>query len=706
MAEVNPQSFNKGLNGADNNVDSPYGRNQPTPSTIKNMMDMAGQDNSKLNPSNNIFDNDPNYSPNNNANVTSNSPVQQTITQDTIRKGMEILKKYKQGKQKLEDKIVRNEKWWKMRHWDLIKGEDTIDDPKPASGWLFNTIISKHADYMDSFPTSDILPREEGDVEEAKRLSSIVPVVMAQNDYKQVYSEEIWYKLKNGTGVYGVFWDKEKLNGLGDISIKSMDLLAIYWQPGVKDIQDSKNLFTVELVDNDILERQYPQLGSRLKNTSDTIIKKYWYDDTVDTTGKSAVIDWYYHKTVNGKKTLQYIKFVDDVLLYATENDTEVPTQTIPDEYGNPMSVPAGQSVAERGLYDHGLYPFVFDVLFPEAGMPVGFGFVDVCKNPQTSIDIYNNAFEKNVQFVCSPRYMVRNDGGINEDEFMNPNQMVVHTDGNLGEDSMTPINTPAFINGNYVSILENKIQEMKETAGNRDATTGGTQAGVTAASAIAAMQESAGKTSRDQIANTYEAHKKVVNLVVELIRQFYNMPRQFRIVGEQGAQEFTWYSNEGLQPQYQGNDFGQDMGFRLPVFDIDVKAEKENAYTQMSQNELALQFYNMGFFNPQFADQALACIDMMDFKGKNMVVDKISANGGMYQQLLQLQQQMLQLSEMFDQANGGQTNVADETANAINASLAQETPSGGGSTGTSTGGEASIVSNARERANSATAPR
>ncbi len=704
MAEVNPQAFNKGLNGADNNIDSPYGRNQPTPSTIKNMMDMAGQD-SNVNPSNNIFDNDTN-STNNAANVTNNSPAQQPITQDTIRKGMEILQKYKQGKQKLEDKIVRNEKWWKMRHWDLIQGEDTIDDPKPASGWLFNTIISKHADYMDSFPTSDILPREEGDVEEAKRLSSIVPVIMAQNDYKSVYSDEIWYKLKNGTGVYGVFWDKEKLNGLGDIAIKSMDLLTIYWQPGIKDIQDSKNLFTVELVDNDILERQYPQLGNRLKNTSDTIIKKYWYDDSIDTTGKSAVIDWYYHKTVNGKKTLQYIKFVEDILLYATENDTEVPTQTIADEYGYPMEVPAGQSVAERGLYDHGLYPFVFDVLFPEAGMPVGFGFVDVCKNAQTSIDIYNNAFEKNVQFVCSPRYMVRNDGGINEDEFMNPNQLLVHTDGNLGEDSIAPINTPAFINGNYVSILENKIQEMKETAGNRDATTGGTQAGVTAASAIAAMQESAGKTSRDQISTTYEAHKEVVNLVVELIRQFYNMPRQFRIIGEKGQQEFAWYSNEGLQPQYQGNDFGQDMGYRLPVFDIDVKAEKENAYTQMSQNELALQFYNMGFFNPQYADQALACIDMMDFKGKDLVRDKISANGGMYQQLLQLQQQMLQLSEMFDQANGGQTNVADETANAINASLAQEAPTGGGNIGTNTGGEASIVSNARERANSATAPR
>lgn len=643
------------------------------------------------------------------------------INKETVRKGFEILQKYKRGKNRLEDKIVRNEKWWKMRHWDLIETQETLDDPKPASGWLFNTIISKHADYMDSFPTSDILPREIGDVEEAKRLSSIIPVIMEQNNYRDVFSGEVWYKLKHGTGVYGIFWDNEKLNGLGDINIKSMDLLSIFWQPGITDIQKSQNLFTVELVDNDTIENAYPQAKGQLSKTNDSVIKKYWYDESIDTTGKSAVIDWYYKKTVNGKKTLQYIKFVDEIVLYATENDTKPPTemqtQAMTDMMGNPMydeygvamtqqvEVPVGKSMAERGLYDHGMYPFVFDVLFPEAGMPVGFGFVDVCKHSQTSIDIYNNAFEKNVQFVCSPRYMVRADGGINEEEFSNPNKLIIHTEGNLGEDSITAVQTPTFVNGNYISILESKINEMKETAGNRDATTGGTSAGVTAASAIAAMQESAGKTSRDQIASTYQSHKEVVNFVIELIRQFYDMPRQFRILGEKGQQEFTQYSNEGLQPQYQGTEFGVDMGYRLPVFDIEVKAEKENAYTQMSQNELALQFYNLGFFNPEMVDQAMACIDMMEFKGKSQVVDKVQANGGMYQQILQLQQQYLQMSEMVDKLTKGQTSFAEDAANMINTGNMNPTPSGSADISLDNG-ESGIVANARERAAAATAPR
>ena len=646
--------------------------------------------------------------------------VEQRIGVEQIRKATQILQKYKSGKQNLENKIVNNEKWYRQRHWDFMREESTAGDPKPASGWLFNTIQSKHADFMDSFPKSNILPREQGDLQEAHTLASIIPVIMEQNDYESEYSDEVSYKLKNGTGVFGVFWNQEKLNGLGDIDIKSMDLLQLFWEPGVKDIQKSQNFFSVELVDNSVLEEEYPQCKGKLKSGDDSnvTLKKYYYDENIDTTGKSAVIDWYYHKKVNGKNTLQYCKYVDEIILYATENDTQPKMDIIPvpmtDEEGNevlneqgkpyavPQEVPVGPSVAERGLYDHGMYPFVFDVLFKEEGMPVGFGFVDICKNAQTSIDIFNNTFEKNAQFNANPRFFVRNDGGINEKELADPNKLLVHVDGNLGDNSIRPV-AQTGLNGNYMTLLDNKVNEMKETSGNRDTSNGGTTSGVTAASAIAAMQEQAGKTSRDMIKTTYRAHREVVNLVIELIRQFYDMPRTFRITGETGQEEYVTYSNQGLQPQSLGNDYGVEQGYRLPVFDIKVTAEKESPYSQLSQNELALQFYGNGFFNPELADQALACIDMMEFPGKDRVVQKIQANGTMYQMILQMQQQMLQMSQVIDAQNG--TKMADQMAAGI-LNQPQVQP-GNVDADIYTGNEEnSIVSNARERAASSTEPR
>ena len=641
---------------------------------------------------------------------------------EQLRRAREILRRYKDGKKMLEEKIVRNEKWFKMRHWDLLKTEETLDDPKPASGWLFNCIISKHADFMDSYPSASILPREIGDQEEAQKLSSILPVVLEQNEFEAVYSEEVWYKLKHGTGVFGVFWDGSKLGGLGDISIRPLDLLNLFWQPGVTDIQKSEHFFSVELVDNDRLEEQYPHLRGKLHKDTDTLLKKYWYDENISTTGKSAVIDWYYHKTIDGKRTLQYCKFVDEEVLYATENDTEVETtvqaEGVYDTSGNPALDESGQyqvryverpsapSMRQRGWYDHGRYPFVFDALFPEAGMPVGFGFVDVCKNAQTSIDVYNNAFEKNVQFTANPRFLTRNDGGMNETEFADPNALLVHTDGNLSQDSLVPITPPTLVNSNYIAILNQKIDELKETAGNRDTTNGGTASGVTAASAIAAMQEQSGKTSRDQIKTTYRAYEQVVNLAIELIRQFYDLPRQFRITGQQGQEEFVSYDNAGLQPKHQGVEFGQDMGYRLPVFDIRVEAQKESAYSQLSQNELALQFYGNGMFNPQYADQALAALDMMEFTGKQQVVQKVQRNGGMYRQMLLMQRQMLQMAETIDSLTGGQTRMAEEMAKGINRGIQEGQARTQGGEAKTKGDENAVMTNARQRASQTATPR
>lgn len=641
---------------------------------------------------------------------------------DQIRKARETLKKYKEGKSKLEDKIVKNEQWYKMRHWSQIDLKNPYD-PKPSSGWLFNCIISKHADFMDSVPSPVVLPRESGDRDEAKMLSSIIPVIMEQNDFEATYAAEADYKLKHGTGVYGCFWDSSKLNGLGDITIKSVDMLSLFWEPGITDIQQSRNLFSVELVDNDVLEEQFEVTKGLLKSgQDDSTLKTYIHDDTIDTSNKSLVIDWYYKRMQNGRQVLHYCKFVDEIVLYATENDTKQPTkmelqpvinsagQQVIDEEGLPMmeniEVPYGEPMSVRGWYDHGMYPYVFDVLFPEAGTPVGFGFVDVCKDSQTTIDVLNNAIEKNAIWGANPRYFERIEGSINEEEFLDPSKPIVHVSGNLGADSISPI-VHNGLDGNYLTFINNKIEEMKETAGNRDTANGGTTSGVTAASAIAAMQEQSGKTSRDMIKTTYNSYRKLIIMVIELIRQFYDKKRKFRIMGNNGQEEYVEYDNANLQPIDQGEEFGVDMGYRLPVFDVKVSAQKENLYTQISQNEMALQFYNAGFFNPQMTDQVLACMDMMEFQGKDEVVQKIAQNGGMYQQIQQMQAQMLQMAEMIDAQNG--SNLSGQMAAGITGQ--EVAPSGVSgdsinSLGFNPNEEGTHMSNAREQSLASTAPR
>ena len=581
------------------------------------------------------------------------APTVQAIGPEQLKKFTQVLQKYKSGKTQTESRIVASENWWKLRNSMEEKKATNIGKDggfMSVSGWLHNVIVSKHADAMESFPEPNILPREEMDKEEAQRLSDIVPCILEQNQFEETYSDAMWQKIKSGTGVYKVVWDASKLNGLGDISVEQVNLLNIYWEPGVTDIQRSRYFFHTELCDKDLLEEQFPQLAGKLKGKN-FMSTKFLYDDHVDTENKHTVIEVYYHKYVNGKNTLQYCKYVGDQVLYATENEQRRPTQQVLDpETGMMVEVEAGLSMAETGLYDHGEYPYVFDALFPIEGSPCGYGYVDICRNPQMEIDLLKTSFVKNAMVGATPRYFSRGDGSVNEEEFLDLSKAIVHVN-NASDDALRRIEHNS-LDGMYVNVLDRTIQELRETSGNTETSTGNIQSGVTAASAIAALQEASGKGSRDSTQTSYRAYSKIVYLCVENIRQFYDLPRQFRIVGQYGMQQFISYSNEGIKPQHQGIDFGEDMGYRKPVFDIKVSAQKRNVYTKVSQNELALQFFQMGFFNPQMTDQALMCMEMMEFDGKDMLMQRVAQNGTLFQKLQQYMQIALALAQQYDPAS------------------------------------------------------
>ena len=609
--------------------------------------------------------------------ITAYQALAEVIGREQVLAANATLQRYREGKHNLEQRIIANEQWYKLRHWECMRGEKK--DVEPTSAWLFNCISNKHADAMDNFPAPNILPREAMDRAEAKALSAIIPVILDQNDFEQTYSDVWDYKLKAGTGIYGVFWDSKALNGIGDISIRKVDIINLFWESGITDIQRSRNLFHVELMDNDLLTARYPQLEGKLGGASPDL-SKYIYDDTVDTTNKSAVVDWYYKKHQNGKIVLHYCKYVNDVVLFATENKAEY---------------------MDRGWYDHGMYPFIFDPLFRVEGTPCGFSYIDVGKSAQEYIDRGNQAIMMNMLANSKPRHFIRSDGAVNEEEYGDLTKDFVHVDGNLGQDSILPIQGKS-LNNIYVQVIKDKIDELKETTGNRDISTGGTSSGVTAASAIAAMQEAGSKLSRDNSKAAYRAFRKMCVMIIELIRQFYDLPRYFRILGQNGAEEFIQYSNAGIRPQKQGVDFGVDTGYRLPMFDIEITAEKKSPYSKLSQNELALQFYSAGFFNPQLADSALACLEMMDFDRKDFIAQRIAQNGGMYQQMMMMQQQMAMMAQRLDQLQG--TNIGGQMM-----SGGSQQPTSGGSVempqSAANGGESSVTANARKRVAESTSP-
>ena len=619
--------------------------------------------------------------------IPPNKPV---IGQKEIEEAYQTYLDYKKGKQNLDARIKSNDQWYRGRHWEQMR--DKKEEVQPTSAWLFNAIENKKADAMDNFPTANILPREASDKMEAQMLSAIVPVVLEHNNFEETYADSTDNKIKSGTGVYGVFWNGEKHGGLGDIEVANIEILNVAWAPGVSDIQKSPHFFHVTVMDHDVLTSKYPQLKNKLSCGADGELIEYFTEDQINTSDKAAVFDWYYKKKVPTqndtlKEIVHYCKFCSGVLLYASENDPDYAT---------------------RGYYDHGRYPFEFDVLYKTKNSPAGFGLIDIGKDAQAYIDRDDQILQRNMLSSGKPRYFYKKSSGVKAEDIADTTKDFVACEGNIDETVIRAIETKP-LPATFVNLHANKVEELKETTGNRDISTGGTTSGVTAASAIAAMQEAGSKLSRNSNRGSFRAYKRVCYLVIELIRQFYTVPRTFRILGENGAEQFVEYSNTGIAPQGQGAPFGNDMGLRAPEFDIEVTAQKASPYSKMAQNELALQFYRLGFFNPDNATQALACLEMMDIDRKQFIVNRIAQNGTIYQQNLMLQKQCLMLAQMVDAEKG--TNISEQVAAQIMGTpapeLIQPTASaektealGGENTG-----EAAVTKNARQRVAESTFP-
>ena len=107
-------------------------------------------------------------------------------------------------------------------------------------------------------------------------------------------------------------------------------------------------------------------------------------------------------------------------------------------------------------------------------------------------------------------------------------------------------------------------------------------------------------------------------------IDPFFEFPPQaYAVVGE-GVPPFELFERGKYVTRTAPYDTADTSPDILPEFDLEVSAQDENPYKTMEYNQLALQLFQMGFFRADMADQALRCLELMDFKNKDQLMSSI----------------------------------------------------------------------------------
>ncbi len=504
--------------------------------------------------------------------------MKEFLKDEKFREMKETLKVYMRAKSEYDEHIVRNNDWYRKQYMENIRMSSDGEIISPTTGFLFNALASKHADAMDAYPTVTLLERTPEGRAIAKKLSSVLPFELERTDFRKTYSRGWWYKLKHGAAAYGVFYHPEE----DAVKVSRLDILNICWAPGIEDIQDSPYLFTVTSVPKKDVEARYPEAKD---GNLESDFQLYRQGGSILEDGFVAVVDCYEKiRNSKGKEVVHLTKFCGDELLDSTYLHEET---------------------YERGLYDHGKYPIVMDVLYPIDGSPVGFGLVDIAKNPQSYIDKLDDIISRNALAAGKMRYMVKDNGGVNEEELLDMNQDLIHVAGGLGEENIRAFQTRA-LDPYIIEHRQNKIGELKEITGNRDVTGGGVSGNVTGFNAITALQSAGQKMMRDMVYESYTAFGEIMRMYVELMRQFYGEEHLFCVEDEAGERSFVrWLSKE------------ENM---LLAFDVRLTPARPDDSRQETVNNLAVALFEKGFFDPERKAEAEIALRMMEFPGKVQV--------------------------------------------------------------------------------------
>ena len=545
-----------------------------------------------------------------------------------ISRMKEALNTYKSDKTYLKNRIKDNEKFYRdsySRNVADINAKMICDTP-----FIFSAIENARADAIENFPVPNILERSEEGSQTAEILTKIIPAQLDISGFKKVYKDNIRNKYKYGTAIYSVTYNEFT----DSIDINPIDILDIFVDMHLSDPQDSQFMFISNAIENDVLQEQFPEFKKLF--CGDTTVETL--TDDYQLRNRTTVIDAYYKKPDGA---LHMVKLCKGTIIMATEDL---------DGY-------------EDGMYIHGKYPVVFDVLYPVEHCPFGFGMIDIAKATQVEINKLDAAITENVITNAKPRYLTKRSGGIDEEEFKDVQKNIIHYEGD--GDALKPVQATTM--SQYaLDHRETKKDELKEILANRDFQQGATTGGVTAASAIENLQQAGEKRSRSIIDDTYDSFEQIVYMLIELMRQFYDRKRTFRATDEMGQKEFAEFSNADMSA-YVETDNG--IQSRPLEFDIDVVPQRENPYTRETANNTILTFWNSGLFMPQNFDLSIMALKNMNFDGKDKLIKDLQE---MQQKMQQQQMQMQQPTDMQIQSGGIDPNAMTEAQTTV---ISTETP-------------------------------
>lgn len=521
------------------------------------------------------------------------------------------------------DRMDDNAKFYQSDDWtSATMGQyvntksDQPFDPKPVTPTIFSTVENLKADILQEFPEAIFKARTTEDFNTAEIMTQVYRAVLKECDYKTEFSKCIHDLLVNCFCVQEAVWDNDAAGGMGDLVLRHWSPRNFMCDPLSEDLQEGRACFKFTKVTMEWARTHYPDKWEEMKADADAMIQQ-----------RANVR----HDDIDNK-------LFDDqscMLLEYWYRDYDPDAR----KYSVHMVTCCGGKIVEnskekfpKGIYAHGQYPFNILSMYPVSGSPVGFCIVDVLKKPQAHANKLEQITFRNI-YAASQIKVKALAGLYNREDLLDWTNPIIEMQQQGAVESFQVPALPAYV----PQITQLTHEGMKENSGQNQFGRGETAHGVTAATAIMALQKAAGKRSMLIIDNVYKWFERATRQAIETIREFYKTDRYFMISGENGTQSIGTINGELMIAERDGK--------KVPIdFALDINPQAQNPYNTLVMNEFAVQLMQAGAISPY------AGISMMDFADKQHILSLVQEKENYEQNMAQMQQVIQQLQQQLQQ--------------------------------------------------------
>ena len=497
----------------------------------------------------------------------------------------------------------------------------------------FNNCV---ADQMDNMPEALMLPETRQLQAVAEDLTDVVRFVLHQNNYETLHRRRVEDCFCTGTAVTQIAWDGDMDGGQGNVALIRWPIEAFLWDPAAESLQDARAVFKVSWHPMSWYRQHYPEQYS-LIGSEDGVYSGLGLADAQNgpraaDEGRARLLEYWYR-------------------LY----DADKRRYTI-----NVAYLAGGTLLSDcRDVYRHGRYPFVLDVYTPIEGLPVGDGMIQELAPMMRYVNRYASYIDMNLRMASKGRLLVDRAAGLDKEALMDWETDVVEGD-RIDASALQWLQTQPF-GGMATQQMLQLQNDIKQDSGQNQFTRGETVGGVTAASAISALQEAGGKMTRLRTGVLNQGFKAMVEQVMWLISQFYLPQRVLYITGRQdGMRREVNASPDRLFGKHPSGA----AALPPPPYTVQVQVQRRNPLRQQAQNELFLQAYSMSVSAGQYFPLSVL-FELLQVDGKERILPTLRQIEQVPAQLAEMDAENGDLKRMCQEADGLLERRQLEAANA-----------------------------------------